>query len=182
VDSHLLTLHAAWRAPAAADGALDEAPRALDGPIITPTVAKSILGQAALQLGVMAALLGPLGEALVQHASSAAAAEAAVAAAAVGAMTAVGGAVGDVAARELAGGLSPERAMQYTLVFNSFVLMQLFNQVRGVGRAQAALLAQPVCCQQLCACMYAKCNLSSTCFGAWLQNVWFSADLICLSA
>jgi hypothetical protein len=97
-------------------------------------VAKSILGQAALQLGVMVALLGPLGEALVTHAnSSAAAAEAAVTAAAVGAMTAVGGAVGDVAGGELAGGLSPERAMQYTLVFNSFVLMQLFNQVRGGG-------------------------------------------------
>jgi hypothetical protein len=142
----------------AADGALDEPPRARDGPIITPTVAKSILGQAVLQLGVMAALLGPLGEALVAHASSgAAAAEAAVAAAAVGAMTAVGGAVGDVAAGELAGGLSPERAAQYTLVFNSFVLMQLFNQVRGrQGRGSRPGMSGSClifCRQRHCACL-----------------------------
>lgn len=73
-----------------------------DGPIITPTVAKSILGQAALQLGIMVALLGPVGNALVA-------------------------AGGDTAAV----GLNPEDHLcQYTLVFNSFVMMQLFNQVR----------------------------------------------------
>lgn len=110
------------RPPPPADEALDEPPRARDGPIITPTVAKSILGQAGLQLAVLAALLGPLGEALVdmgaQQGAAAHAAAAAVAAA------------GDVAAV----GLSPERACQYTLVFNSFVLMQLFNQVGAVRR------------------------------------------------
>jgi hypothetical protein len=45
------------------DGVLLEAPRRRSGPLVTPTVAKGIAGQAALQLGVLAALLGPLGEA-----------------------------------------------------------------------------------------------------------------------
>jgi hypothetical protein len=72
----------------------------------------------------------------VQHGSSSSmaganAAAAAAAAAAVGGLTAVGGAIAELGAGELAGGLSPERAEQYTLVFNSFVLMQLFNQVGG---------------------------------------------------
>jgi hypothetical protein len=146
-DACLLSVCTAAAAAAAippADEALDEPPRAREGPIITPTVAKSILGQAALQLAVMAALLGPLGEALVAHGGGAsssgmAGAGAAAAMAAAGALTAVGGAVADVAGGELAGGLSPERAAQYTLVFNSFVLMQLFNQVGGGRRGAAAV-------------------------------------------
>lgn len=112
---------------------LDEPPRVRDGPIITPTVAKSIVGQAALQLGVMAALLGPLGEALVTtqlEASSGAVMDAAAAAA-----VAAGAAVSAAAAGVMEAGVSAvggggDRVEQYTLVFNSFVLMQLFNQVR----------------------------------------------------
>lgn len=113
-----------------------------DGPIITPTVAKSIVGQAALQLSVMAALLGPLGEALTHHdsaavTSAAAAVTDAAAGAGAAAMVAVGG-LSEAAAGAAAGGLVPDRVEQYTLVFNSFVLMQLFNQVRvtvmGTGR------------------------------------------------
>lgn len=111
-----------------ADAALDEPPRLRDGPIITPTVAKSILGQAALQLGVMAALLGPLGTTLV----------------------AAGG--GPVAA-----GLDPgDHTCQYTLVFNSFVMMQLFNQVWmwvrsrvGAGAMLPTLLNMPKCTPHL---------------------------------
>lgn len=99
-------------------------------------MAKAILGQAALQLAVLAALLGPLGEALVGlgqgGGSGIGSGMAAAAAAAVGVMTAAGGALADVAGGELGGGLSPERAEQYTLVFNAFVLMQLFNQVGRV--------------------------------------------------
>jgi hypothetical protein len=68
---------------------LDEPPLARDAPLVPPTVLKSILGQGVWQLGVMAALLGPLGDTL---------------------------AAGD-------------RGVQYTLLFNTFVLMQLFNQV-----------------------------------------------------
>ncbi len=56
-----------------------------------PTVVKHILGQAALQLSLLAAVLGPWG-------------------------------------LELAGG---ERDVQMTLVFNTFVWLQLFNQVGG---------------------------------------------------
>jgi len=84
---------------------LDEPPRLRDGAIITPTVAKSIFGQAVLQLGVMGLLLGPLGVALAEAGGDSAAARAAAAAV-----------VGD-------------HGLQYTLVFNSFVFMQLFNQV-----------------------------------------------------
>lgn len=99
----LLSSHAEWVLRCCADTALDEPPRARDGAIITPTVAKAILGQAALQLGVLAALLGPLGAAVM----------------------AVGG---DAAA---ATGLdAADHTAQYTLVFNTFVIMQLFNQVR----------------------------------------------------
>ncbi|WIA29940.1 hypothetical protein OEZ86_000039 [Tetradesmus obliquus] len=129
----LASLALATEAPT--DEALDEPPRARDGAIITPTVAKAILGQAALQLAVLAALLGPLGEALVGlgqgGGSGIGSGMAAAAAAAVGVMTAAGGALADVAGGELGGGLSPERAEQYTLVFNAFVLMQLFNQVNA---------------------------------------------------
>jgi len=112
------------------DSMLDQPPRLRDGPIITPTVAKSIVGQAALQLSVMAALLGPLGESLTHTAAAADAAavtDAAVAAVAAGgaAAAAVMSGVGGV---DVVGGA--ERIEQYTLVFNSFVLMQLFNQVR----------------------------------------------------
>jgi Ca2+ transporting ATPase len=97
----LASLALATEAPT--DDSLDEPPRVRDGPIITPTVAKSILGQAALQLGIMVALLGPLGNALVA-------------------------AGGDTAAV----GLNPDdHSCQYTLVFNSFVMMQLFNQVNS---------------------------------------------------
>lgn len=54
-----------------------------------PTVVKHILGQAALQLGLLAAMLGPLGG-------------------------------------ELSGG---DADVQRTLLFNTFVWLQLFNQV-----------------------------------------------------
>lgn len=117
---------------------LDEAPRERDGPIITPTVAKSIVGQAALQLGVMAALLGPLGDALTTHASD-------TAAVTTTAMVAdgAGAALAAVTAATVAavGEGGAERIEQYTLVFNSFVLMQLFNQVSvRVGRVGGLLL------------------------------------------
>jgi hypothetical protein len=114
---------------------LDEPPRVRDGPIITPTVAKSIVGQAGLQLTVMAALLGPMGEALTHHTTAAADAATAVA----GAGAAVADAAVAAAAAAVAvgvdgaaavGGAGVDRVEQYTLVFNSFVMMQLFNQVR----------------------------------------------------
>jgi hypothetical protein len=141
---------------------LAEPPRLRDGPIITPTVAKSILGQAGLQLTVMAALLGPLGQALLTHGPAAAAAaaaataggdaagvtsEAAVAAASAGvgvgaaAAAAAVSVAGDIAAAAGGGGFievggllgSPDRLEQCTLVFNAFVLMQLFNQVSNAA-------------------------------------------------
>jgi 4-hydroxyphenylpyruvate dioxygenase-like putative hemolysin len=116
---------------------LDEPPRLRDGPIITPTVAKSIVGQAALQLTVMAALLGPLGETLTHHGTAVTDAAAAVADAAAGAGAAVTDAAATAAAAAVAVGVdvAPERIEQYTLVFNSFVLMQLFNQV-GTSRVR----------------------------------------------
>lgn len=83
------------------DSVLDEPPRSRDGSIITPTVAKSIIGQAVLQLSVMAALLGPLGVALVATGQP-----------------------------DVTGVVDVDHTCQYTLVFNSFVIMQLFNQVR----------------------------------------------------
>eukprot|EP00879_Flechtneria_rotunda_P005074 GHRR01005351.1.p1 GENE.GHRR01005351.1~~GHRR01005351.1.p1 ORF type:complete len:952 (+),score=468.24 GHRR01005351.1:385-2856(+) len=85
------------------DAMLDEAPRNRDGALITPTVVKSIVGQTVLQLGVIALLLGPTGHAVAD--------------------------LGAVAAG--AGGDLGEHAAEYTLVFNSFVLMQLFNQVNS---------------------------------------------------
>jgi len=113
---------------------LDEAPRLRDGAIITPTVAKSIFGQAVLQLGVMGLLLGPLGVTLAEAGGDSAAAQAAAAAVAVG-----------------------DHGLQYTLVFNSFVFMQLFNQV-GLG-----FISQPTgtsgapcsssCCHRCVFCM-----------------------------
>jgi hypothetical protein len=42
------------------------------------------------------------------------------------------------------GGAGVDRVEQYTLVFNSFVMMQLFNQVRG------ALLLLCWCCCCVC--------------------------------
>jgi hypothetical protein len=114
----------------AADGMLDEPPRVRDGPIITPTVAKSIMGQAGLQLAVMAALLGPLGQELTHHTAAAAAVATQAAAGAGAAVTdAAVAAAAAVAVAAGADGGAPDRIEQYTLVFNSFVLMQLFNQV-----------------------------------------------------
>jgi hypothetical protein len=115
-----------------ADGMLDEPPRVRDGPIITPTVAKSIVGQAGLQLAVMAALLGPLGDTLTHHTAAAAQAAAGAGAAVTDAAVAAAAAVAVAAGAD---GGAPDRIEQYTLVFNSFVLMQLFNQV-GRGRHQ----------------------------------------------
>lgn len=130
----LWPVHAA-AVSAAADKMLDEPPRLRDGPIITATVAKSIVGQAALQLSVMAALLGPLGETLTHHGAAVTDAAAAVVDAAAGAGAAVTDAAATAAAAAVAVGVdvAPERIEQYTLVFNSFVLMQLFNQV-GTSR------------------------------------------------
>lgn len=146
---------------------LDQPPRVRDGPIITPTVAKSIVGQAALQLAVMAALLGPLGESLTHKATAAATADTAAVTDAAVAAVAAGGAA---AAAVVSGvgvdvvGVGHERIEQYTLVFNSFVLMQLFNQVRvflGGGLASC------------CAARVIVCAVHGTPCRPWLLCVWW---------
>lgn len=149
----LATLLFVCMAATTADKMLDEPPRVRGGPIITPTVAKSIVGQAALQLSVMAALLGPLGETLTHHGPAVTGAAAAVADAAAGAGAAMSDAAVAAAAAAMSVGVdgAPERIEQYTLVFNSFVLMQLFNQVRGSGQ----------CCD--CCVIYKQSAVASTC-------------------
>ncbi|KAI8463798.1 MAG: hypothetical protein J3K34DRAFT_526699 [Monoraphidium minutum] len=91
------------------DALLDEPPHRLEEPLVPPTVVKHILGQAALQLAILASVLGPLGA-------------------------------------ELAGG---DGEVQRTLLFNTFVWLQLFNQIncRRVRDSQPNVLegmtAQP---------------------------------------
>jgi hypothetical protein len=95
----------------------------------------------------MAALLGPLGETLTQHGAAATDAAAAVVDAAAGAGAALADAAGTAAAAAVVAGVdvAPERIEQYTLVFNSFVLMQLFNQV-GTSRVPSGVTGQAGTC------------------------------------
>lgn len=76
------------------DELLDEPPHRRSEPLVPPTVVKHIIGQALLQLSILAAILGPWGS-------------------------------------DLAGG---DGEVQRTLLFNTFVWLQLFNQVRVCGR------------------------------------------------
>lgn len=127
-------------APPSPDAVLDLPPCRPDQPLISPTVAKHIAGQAAFQLAVLAALLaahqssgGGSGAEADAAASAASTAAAAVAAHPWELLPQAGlwlqqQVLGPAGGPGGAGGA----ALRNTMVFNSFVMMQLFNQV-GAG-------------------------------------------------